>query len=127
MKTNDDIESYLLTLDIAYETLDAGLWLVHGEGADIVVAHSPPLVVLRVKIADVPTGGHEALFRKLLELNAQDLIHGAYGIEDGVLVLTDALQAENMDLNEFQASLESLAMAVAGHRDVLRPYLPAAA
>ena len=125
MKTNDDIESYLLSLDISYDSLGKGLWLVHGDGADIVVAHRPPVVVFRVKIADVPTVNAQALFHKLLQLNAKDLVHGAYGIEDGVVVLTAALQSENMDMNEFQATQESLAMAVADHRSVLRPFLPA--
>lgn len=124
MKTNDDLESYLISLDLPYETLEEGLWIVHSDGADIVVAHTPPVVVFRVKVYEVPQDDQLALFQKLLELNAQEMVHGAYGIEDGVVVLTDALQSENLDQNEFQASIESLAMAISEHRTVLEPFHP---
>ena len=126
MKTNDDIESYLIGMDLHYEVLEEGLWIIHHEAADIVVAHTPPVIVFRVKVYDLPATNREALFHKLLELNAQELVHGAFGIEDDVVVLTDALQSENRALNEFQASIESLAMAVSEHHDVLAPFQPAA-
>lgn len=126
MKTNDDIESYLIALELAYETLDEGLWLVHIDAADIVVAHTPPVVVFRVKIFDVPNTRREDLFRRLLELNAQEMVHGAYGIEDDVVVLTDSLQSENLDANEFNASLESMALAVAEHHQTLAEFHKAA-
>jgi hypothetical protein len=39
------------------------------------------------------------------------MIHGAYGIEDRNVVLIDTLQAENLDYNEFQATLEAMMLA----------------
>jgi len=122
MKTNDDIESYLISLDLPYEQLEEGLWIVHNDAADVVVAHTPPVIVFRVKVYDLPSKNREALYRKLLDLNAQELVHGAYGIEDDVVVLTDALQSQNLDQNEFQASIEALAMAVSEHHEALAPF-----
>jgi hypothetical protein len=39
------------------------------------------------------------------------MIHGAYGIEDNNVVLIDTLQSENLDYNEFQATLEALLLS----------------
>jgi hypothetical protein len=39
------------------------------------------------------------------------MVHGAYGIEGDNVVLIDTLQSENLDFNEFQASLDALLMA----------------
>ena len=43
------------------------------------------------------------------------MVHGAYGIEEGDLVLTDTLELETLDFPELQASLESMQMAAASH------------
>jgi hypothetical protein len=56
-----------------------------------------------------------ALYRRLLELNANDLVHGSYGLEDGEVVISDTLELETLDFEEFRASLESLTLAVTSH------------
>jgi hypothetical protein len=61
---------------------------------------------------DVPQHNREAFFRLLLELNASELIHGAYGLEDNNVVLIDTLQSEHLDLNELQATLDALLLAI---------------
>jgi hypothetical protein len=87
----------------------------------VVLSYSPPLVVFRAKIGSVPEGIEEKmkLYEQLLTLNATDLVHGAYGLEEGDIILTDALEIENLDYSEFLASLESLALAVTSHRHTL--------
>lgn len=125
MRTHEDIESYLIQLGLPYETVQDGLWVIHDEEnkvGKIAVASNPPIVVFRVKVMEVPPTNREALFRHLLELNATDLVHGAYGIEGENIVLIDTLQLENPDFNEFQASIETLELAVAGHFESLRHY-----
>jgi hypothetical protein len=122
MRTNDDIESYLIDLDLHYEELGEGLWRVQNGAANIVIAHTPPVVVFRVKMFEVPKQRREELFHRLLELNAKEMVHGAYGIEDNNVVLIDSLQSENLDLNELQASIDSLTLAVHNHHDLLSQY-----
>jgi hypothetical protein len=122
MKTNEDLESYFIDLDIPFEPLGEGLWMARNGAASIVIAHTPPVVVFRVKMFEVPSKNREALYRKLLELNAEEMIHGAYAIEDDSIVLVDALQAENLDINEFQATVDSLALAVHNHHEVLAQF-----
>lgn len=123
MVSRDDIVSFLRLTEMEYAEIDDGLWLVPvatdetGERPGIVVSHEPPVVVFRSGIRDEPPGRDDQfrLYRTLLELNAADLIHGAYGLEDGEVVLADTLELENLDFSEFRASLESLALAVTSH------------
>jgi hypothetical protein len=66
---------------------------------------------------DLPANGAGLtdLYRCLLELNATDIVHGAYGIEEGELILSDTLELENLDFEELQASVESLQYAASSH------------
>jgi hypothetical protein len=64
-----------------------------------------------MKLMEIPGSHRENLFKLLLELNASQMIHGAYGIEDSNIVLIDTLQVENLDYNEFQASLDALMLS----------------
>jgi hypothetical protein len=84
---------------------------------DVVVTHNPPVVLLRVKVMPLPTDGGEAaaLNRRLLELNATDLLHGAYGIDGNAVVLTEALELAHLDFEEFLASFESMTLSLTGH------------
>jgi hypothetical protein len=80
------------------------------------VHHSPPVVVLRVKVMELPSNGTaDRLCRRLLELNATDLLHGSYGIQGSEVVLTEALELSHLDYEEFQASYESITLSLAGH------------
>ncbi|HET7231118.1 MAG TPA: YbjN domain-containing protein [Longimicrobium sp.] len=124
MLTRDDVESYLLRTGLDHEEIGEGMWLVAGGSAGIVIHLSPPLLVFRMKVMDLP--GDEPrcgqLFRRLLELNATDLIHAAYGLEEGDVILTESLEVENLDFNEFQATIDSFQMALASHMDALAEY-----
>ncbi len=127
MVTKEDLESFLDRLGISYKEVEPGLWVVHPEGAldtDIVVHYSPPVVVLRLKVMDVPekNGKGAALNRRLLELNASDLVHGSYGISGGAVVLTEALELSHLDFEEFLASYESMTLALATHLRELASY-----
>jgi hypothetical protein len=62
------------------------------------------------------------LFRELLTLNAHDLVHGSYGLEGDHVVLTDTLELEDLDYSEFEASFDSMTLALASHMSALAPY-----
>jgi hypothetical protein len=118
MVSREDVESFLIRAEVDSEELVPPTPSDESRGEPaIVVSYSPPVVVFRTVIRTTPDdeGGQLSLYRSLLELNATELVHGAYGLDDGEVVLADTLELENLDFSEFRASLESLALAVTSH------------
>src|SRR3954465_15370054 len=125
MVNKEDIEGFLDRLSTegaSYKEVEPGLYVVKPGGAldfDVVVHFSPPVVVLRVKVMELPRDKATLaeLSRRLLELNASDLVHGSYGIEQNSnsIVLTEALELEHLDFDEFLAAYESIVLALASH------------
>jgi hypothetical protein len=130
MVTKEDIERFLdrLTADGAnYSEIEPGLWVLKPSGEldfSVVVHYSPPVVVLRVKVMTLPTNTEQlaTLSRRLLELNATDLVHGSYGIESDAIVMTEALELSHLDYEEFMAAFESITVALASHLRELGSY-----
>lgn len=128
MKTAEDIQSYLLKLELPHEEPREGTWVVKGlDGLDnMIITMAGPVVVFRVKLMEVPRHHREELFRTLLELNATEMMHGAYGVEGDAVVISDTLQLENLDFNEFAATVDDITLAVASHHGRLAKYREAA-
>lgn len=120
--TREEVESYLLRMGLDFEEVEDGFWVIQpaGEaGLTVVANYSPPLLLLRLKVMDLPAdegnGKFTALYRKLLEMNAGDILHGSYGIEENEVVLSDALELETMDFAELRSSFESMVYAATSH------------
>jgi hypothetical protein len=109
MDTRENIEHYLIQMDYPFESI-ANMWIIRNT-TNVVITYEPPLIVFRIKLMEIPKDRREYFFKLLLELNATNMVHGAYGIEGDNVVLIDTLQTENLDFNEFQASLDALLMA----------------
>ena len=124
MVTREDLESFLIRMDLEYEEVDEGMYLVRGRnsGLPMVVHYADALLLIRMKVMDMPDSVPEGsnLYRTLLELNATDVVHGAYGIEEGDLILSDTLELETLDFPELQASMESIEMAASSHMERIR-------
>jgi hypothetical protein len=120
----EDIRSYLKKMGLRFDEAREGIFVVSGlDGIDkIVITLAGPVLVFRVKVMDVPRHQREDLFRTLLELNASEMMHGAYGVEGDAIVISDALQLENLDFNEFAASIDDITLAVASHHSRLGKY-----
>jgi hypothetical protein len=121
--TKEDIEGFLnrLTAEGAsHSEVEPGIWVIKPGGAldfDVIVHFSPPVVVMSVRVMTLPTDKHieATLNRRLLELNASDLVHGAYGIEENSIVMAEALELSHLDYEEFRAAYESITVALASH------------
>jgi hypothetical protein len=130
MLTKDDIESFLVRLGAtgaSYSEVEPGFWIVTpSEESDLSIAvnYTPPVVLLRIDVMTLPSNGQQSatLTRRLLELNASDLLHGSYGIQDDRIVLTEALELSALDYEEFLASYESMTLALASHLRELGSY-----
>ena len=130
MVTKEEIEGFLDRLSAeggSYTEVEPGLWVVRPSGEldfSVVVHYSPPVVLIRVKVMSLPTdaGALATLSRRLLELNATDLVHGSYGIEEDSIVMTETLELSHLDYEEFLASYESITVALASHLRELGTY-----
>ncbi len=126
MVTREDVEGYLVRMELPFQELEDGLWVV-GDGqetAPVFVNYAPPLLVVRVEVMDAPTEEElrNGLFRELLELNATEMVHGAYGLDGNEIVMSDTLQLGDLDFSELQASLESILLALRSHYETLSRY-----
>jgi hypothetical protein len=115
-RTAEDVETYLLSLDRRFDR-NGSTFLIQATGAIIPLLVTPPIAALRVTIGMAPKGdAREApFFRKLLELNASDLMHVSYGLDGDTVVLSGALELENLDMNELEAALSDIDLALARH------------
>lgn len=121
-RTAEDVENYLLTLDRRFEN-DGGTFLINGsDGTLIALRVAPPVVAVRVNIGAAPKDDAHRLrlFTKLLQYNATDLMHVAYGVEGDNVVLSAGLELENLDINELEALLSDVDLALARHVPHLR-------
>ena len=126
MVTREDVQSFIDRLDsgiVSSDEVETGLWVIHAEGVECVVHYNPPVLVMRVRVMELPAEPKRPeLYRRLLEYNASDLLHGSYGLEGDHVVLTDTLQLEDLDFSEFQASYDSMMLALASHVGALAAY-----
>lgn len=119
MRTVNDVEAYLGKMNRHYAPVEGqpGTFLVQGgtNMPPIALRVDPPLVVLRVHVGDVDgtATANGELFQKLLTLNARALVHTSFGLEDARIVLVSALELENLDFNELEATLDEIDVTLA--------------
>jgi hypothetical protein len=124
------IEQYLIDLMLTYREISPDLWLIDDTEhnlAGIAVMYAEPLVVFRVVVMDAPQANRLELFTRLLELNANDVLHGAYALEDDKIVLINTLDYETMDYGEFRSTLDAFSLALIQHYPILSKYRQEAA
>ena len=117
------IDAYLARTGLPYREFSTNTWIMDDEGDEIppmVVSWSPPLVVFSCRVGPIPADADAGYFRTLLELNATDMTAGAYGVVDNWVVVSDTLQSENLDYNEFRGAMEGIVMALSAHYSILK-------
>ncbi len=120
-RSAEDIENFLLKLGRTYEraagwSTEKGTFLLRSSGGTLVaVTVSPPIASVHVEIGPAPSDEKHQLkmYRRMLELNANDLMHAAYGLEEDRVTLSAALALENLDENELEAALADIDVALA--------------
>lgn len=125
MDIKEKLEGYFIELSVPYESKGDGLWIVNDESKgveNLIVTADDQIVTLTVNVMKVPSSNKEKFFETLLKLNATDMIHGAYGIEGDEVLLIDTLEGSTMDLEEIQASLDAVSLALSQHYTILSKY-----
>ena len=119
------IEEYLIDLMYTYREVEPNFWLLEDPEHDldgVAVIYAEPLVIIRVQVMDAPQEDRLGFFTKLLELNATDLFHGAYGLDKEKVILIDSLEYDSLSFPEFRASLDALGLTLTQHFPVLSSY-----
>jgi len=124
MKTNEDIEIYLKQMGIEFQSPEDGLWILKLEPSNLtlIMKHEVPILEFMVTVANLPEKNLDAFYRRLLEWNATEVVHGAYGLIGDKVVMSTALQSENLDYNELQAAIESIALQLQIHYPEMKSF-----
>jgi len=111
----DIIKDYLLQLqlEVTHENKHQGLLVVNNEQEGIVnliICVAPPILIFEQYIFEI-TNPSEGIYKALLQKN-RDIIHGAFVVDESgkKVIFRDSLQVENLDRNEFEATLNSLSL-----------------
>jgi len=122
---NSKIEQYLIDLMYTYQQVDSNLWLLDDEEHSlqgVAIIQAEPLVIIRVEVMEAPRQNTLEFYTKLLELNASDVIHGAYALENGKIVLIGTMEYNTMDYADFRAALDAFSLALTQHYPILSKY-----
>jgi len=125
MNAREKVERFLVKLALSFHEAGPDTLVVSDEEVGLealLVQVAEPLVILRAHVMDVPATGREKLFTELLRLNATDMAHGAYAVDGNRVIIIDTLEAETMDLEELQASIDAIGLALAQHYRTLSTY-----
>ncbi|HJL18192.1 MAG TPA: YbjN domain-containing protein [Sandaracinaceae bacterium LLY-WYZ-13_1] len=133
MRTREDIEAYLSRSGHPHREISEDTWLVSDPSEDrdhVVVRLTEGLAIFRMKVVSldrVNPERREEFFDLLLRLNAEDMVHGAYGVADGDLVMVATLRLEHLDFTEFSGTLDDFSVALTNHFPRLREFIAEAA
>lgn len=92
---------------------DEGIFLIENEDdgiSNMVLLIEDPILIMEQRLFDIP-GGDPEIYKRLLQKN-REIIHGALVLDEHgtSVIFRDTLQLENLDLNELEASINSLAI-----------------
>ena len=114
------VRDYLLELEhsIIYEDEEDGVLVVENEDAGIknlVLGIADPILVVEQYIFEVKNASINT-YKRLLQMN-RDIIHGAFVLDETgqKLLFRNTHELENLDLNELEATINSLAMLLSEH------------
>ena len=119
------IEQYLIDLKYSYREVKPKIWLLDDAEHNLegtVVMYVDPLVIVQVQVMDAPSLNRQEFYAKLLQLNATDMIRGAYGLDGDKVVIIDIAEYETLDYSEFRSTLDAISLALTQHYPILSVY-----
>ena len=118
------VKDYLLELGFAIIKEDEkdGVFVVENEEngmKNVVLIVADPILIVEQFLFEFHSEPSE-VYRQLLSKN-RDIIHGAFAIDDSgkKVFFRNTHECENLDLNEIEATLNSLAMLLSEYSDQL--------
>lgn len=114
----EKVKNYLFELgyEINSEDSDNELVVITDESRgikDLVIDCEAPILIFEQFIFELKKD-EPAVLKKLMQWN-REVVHGAFVLDDSgkKVLFRDTLQLENLDLNELEASIDSLSFAMA--------------
>lgn len=124
MSNFQKVKNYIIDLDysILFEDEEDGVMVIESEEdgiKNLVIGVEDPLLFMEQSLVDIADPSGEA-YLKLLQKN-RDIVHGAFVVDESGkrVIFRDTLQLENLDLNEIEASFNSLALLLSEYSDDL--------
>jgi hypothetical protein len=124
MNYSNKVKDYLMDLgyEIVKEIPEEQIFVINNEDNGVnnmVLDCEDSLLVIEQKLVDVSVDNPE-LWKQLLQANRR-LVYGAYVLDETGkhLIFRDTLELENLDKNELEASLNSLALGLVENIDLL--------
>lgn len=118
------VKNYLLELNynISHEDEAEGVFVVNEEVngiRNLVLGCGDPILIMEQFIFTI-SKNHQEVYQMLLMKN-RDIIHGAFVLDDtGTRVIfRNTLELENLDLNELEASFNSLSLLLSEYSNQL--------
>jgi len=121
----DTIKNYLLELDfdIIQEDESDGLFVVENEDSgmkNVVLIVADPILIVEQYLFELSERNTNEIATKLLAKN-RDIIHGAFALDETgkKVYFRNTHECENLDLNELEATLNSLALLLSEYSSQL--------
>lgn len=116
------VKSYLteLQLEIKHENKKDCVFIVSSEQdgiVNLIICVAYPIVIFEQYLFEIKTDS-PTVYKALLQKN-RDIIHGAFVLDDTgrKVIFRDSLQLENLDQNEFGATLNSLSLLLSEYSE----------
>ncbi len=120
----DKVKDYLLDLEyhIVSENAEEELVVIEKEEdgiSNVIIDCEDSIVIIEGLLFEM-SAGTEAIFKSLLMKN-REVVHGAFCLDESgkKVIYRDTLQLENLDLNELEASLNSLKLLLSEYSSEL--------
>ena len=116
------VKDYLIDLNytITHENEADGIIMIQNESEGIknlILGIADPILIFEQYIFKINKPSEE-LFKSLLQKN-RDIVHGAFVLDETGkrVIFRDTLQLENLDLNELEASINSLSLLLSEYSE----------
>jgi len=122
----EKVKNYLFELGYEINSEDSNNELVvitdESKGIkDLIIDCEAPILIFEQLIFELKRDD-PAVLKKLMQWN-REVVHGAFVLDDSgkKVLFRDTLQLENLDLNELEASIDSLSLAMAEYsKDIIK-------
>lgn len=118
------VKEYLLELGYTttYENEEDGVIVIENEAngfSNLVLGVADPIVIIEQFLFPIKHPTLE-IYKQLLQKN-RDIVHGAFVLDEtgSKVIFRNTLELENLDLNELEATLNSLALLLGEYSDEL--------